>query len=143
MSAFVDHYRVLGVTPAASTEEIRRAYRSAVHRFHVDRHPDDAAATERMRAIVTARDVLCDPWQRARFDLTRVVQPVPTSAADPLVDFTARTWGRAPQPGSPPPRAASWVAAAVAVGAAGLAAAFGLSMIAAARLVRTLRVRGD
>ena len=71
MPAFVDHYRVLGVSPSASEAEIRHAFRRAVHRHHADRHPHDAAASERMRAIVAARDVLCDLKARARFDLAR------------------------------------------------------------------------
>lgn len=145
MSAFVDHYRVLGVSSTASTDEIRRAYRRVVHRFHADRHPDDAAATERMRAVVTARDVLCDPWTRARFDLSRAVQPRQAFSGDPLVDLAARAWGQAPPPAPqspPPPRSAGW-AAAVVVGATGLAAALGLSLIAAANIARTLRRQGQ
>ncbi len=140
MSAFVDHYRILDVSPAASTEEIRRAYRRAVHSFHADRHPDDAGATDRMRAIVAARDVLCDRWLRARFDLARAARPA--LAVDPLVDLAARTWGPSQRPDPSPLRPSRWIAGAVVLGAAGLAAAFGLSMIAATRLVRAARARG-
>lgn len=137
MAAFVDHYRVLGVAPSASVDEIRRAYRQAVHQHHADRHPDDADAVERTRAIVAARDVLCDSWQRARFDMIRALQPRDALRADPLVDTAARVWGQAPQGGPPPPpeRSVGW-AAAVVVGATGLAAALGLSLIAVANLAR-------
>lgn len=141
MAAFVDHYRVLGVPTTASADEIRRAYRRAVHLHHADRHPDDAAAVERTRAIVAARDVLTDPWQRARFDMQRALQPRDALRADPLVDAAAR-WGQAPQGGPPPPpdRSVGW-AAAVVVGATGLAAALGLSLIAVANLARAVGKR--
>lgn len=149
MAAFVDHYRVLGVPTTASADEIRRAYRRAVHLHHADRHPDDAAAVERTRAIVAARDVLTDPWQRARFDMQRALQPrnalrgdTAPPGLDPLVDAAAR-WGQAPQGGPPPPppdRSVGW-AAAVVVGATGLAAALGLSLIAVANLARAVGKR--
>lgn len=143
MSGFVDHYRVLGVSSTATADEIRQAYRRAVHRDHADRNPDDGAASERMRAIVTARDVLCDPWRRARFDLARAVQARQVLAGDSLVDLAARAWGQAPPPTrtpTSPPRTGGWVGAAV-VGAAGLAAALGLSLVAAANIARSLRAR--
>ena len=139
MAAPVDHYHVLGVAPTADPAEIRRAYRRAVHRHHADRHPDDAAASDRMRRIVAARDVLCDPQRRARFDLARATPA--GAASDPLIEAVARAWGRPPPPGSPPPPPARppGFAAAVAVGATGLAAALGLSLLAAAGLARSMR----
>ncbi|MBZ5715020.1 J domain-containing protein [Nannocystis pusilla] len=144
MPAFVDHYRVLGVTPTASEAEIRQAFRRAVHRHHADRNPHDAAASERMRAIVAARDVLCEPQARARFDLARAGQRAVDPLADPLIRATARAWGQAPPPSPPPPsppvEAFGWAAAAV-VGAAGLAAALGLSLLAAAGLATSVRAR--
>ncbi|HEY8375176.1 MAG TPA: J domain-containing protein [Nannocystis sp.] len=141
MPAFVDHYAVLGVAPTATPAEIRQAFRRAVHRHHADRHPGDAAAAERMRRIVAARDVLCDPERRARFDRVRAARY--HRAGDPLVEAAARTWGRPPPsdpPRPPPVRDVSWVGAVV-VGATGLAAALGLSWLAAAGLARSLRTR--
>ncbi|WAS98464.1 J domain-containing protein [Nannocystis punicea] len=137
MPAFVDHYRVLGVAPSASEAEIRQAFRRAVHRHHADRHPEDAAASERMRAIVTARDVLCDPQQRARFDLARAGQRAAEVPVDPLFQAAARAWGQAPPPSSPTPpptQTQGWAVAAVA-GAASLAA-LGLSLLAVAGVAR-------
>jgi len=144
MPAIVCHYRVLGVTPSASEPEIRHAFRRAVHRHHADRHPHDAAASERMRAIVAARDVLCDPKARARFDLARTGQRAADPQVDPLIQATARAWGQAPPPSPPPPSppvdALGW-AAAVVVGATGLAVALGLSLLAAAGLATSVRPR--
>ncbi|PCC66615.1 J domain-containing protein [Nannocystis exedens] len=143
MPAFVDHYRVLGVAPSASEAEIRRAFRRAMHHHHADRHPHDATASERMRSIVTARDVLCDPQQRARFDLSRAGQPAPEVPVDPLFQAAARAWGQAPPPSPPVPPPAptyGWGAAVVA-GAAGLAAALGLSLLAAAGVAQSVKTR--
>jgi molecular chaperone DnaJ len=35
-----DPYEVLGVTPGATPDEVRRAYRELVRRHHPDRHID-------------------------------------------------------------------------------------------------------
>ena len=45
---------VLGIAPAASVEEIRRAYRKAALKCHPDRCPDDPAAVKRFRKITEA-----------------------------------------------------------------------------------------
>lgn len=146
MPEFVDHYRVLGVAPTVTEAEVRHAYRRAVHRHHADRHPGDAAAGERMRAIVAARDVLCDRRARARFDLARAGRSrvAGEPLVDPVVQAAARAWGQAPPRTPPPPRPEvfGWGVAALA-GAAGLAAAFGLSLLAAAGLAKAVRTRPE
>lgn len=69
-------YRRLGVTPAATTSEIRDAYRRLAVRFHPD-HLLDAAATDRklaerrMREINEAWAVLRDPDRRLAYDRSR------------------------------------------------------------------------
>ncbi|MCY0986195.1 J domain-containing protein [Nannocystis sp. ILAH1] len=145
MPAFVDHYQVLGVAPSASEAEIRRAFRRVVHRHHADRNPQDAAAGERMRAILTARDLLCDRQQRARFDLARAGRGAPEVPVDPLFQAAARAWGQAPPPNppAPPPAQVYGWGAAVVAGAAGLAAALGLSLLAAAGVARSVKTRGQ
>jgi hypothetical protein len=54
----VDAYRELGVDEGAPLDEISRAYRRLVHDFHPDIHQDDPAASDRLRAIVRARDLI-------------------------------------------------------------------------------------
>ncbi|NMB74884.1 MAG: DnaJ domain-containing protein [Myxococcales bacterium] len=54
-----DPYRLLGVAPSASLEEIKRAYRHKVQRLHPDRNPDPAAH-ERFIAVSEAYRALCD-----------------------------------------------------------------------------------
>jgi DnaJ domain len=50
----------LGVSAAASVEEIKRAYRDAVKRAHPDLHPEDATAAERFRRVQEAYEALSD-----------------------------------------------------------------------------------
>ncbi len=54
-----DPYRLLGVAPSASLEEIKRAYRRKVQRLHPDRNPDPAAH-ERFIAVSEAYRALCE-----------------------------------------------------------------------------------
>jgi hypothetical protein len=70
----VDYYRVLGLRPTATREEIRRAYRRLARYVHPDAHPerkDDVAATQRMAMLNEAYAVLADPARRAAYNLQR------------------------------------------------------------------------
>lgn len=63
-----DPYKTLGLTKAATAEDIKKAYRKLVRANHPDLHPDDPAAENRFKAISSAYDILKDPDTRARFD---------------------------------------------------------------------------
>ncbi|OWY11324.1 molecular chaperone DnaJ [Thioclava sp. F42-5] len=63
-----DPYKVLGLTKAATADEIKKAYRKLVRTSHPDLHPDDAGAEARFKAISAAYDILKDPETRARYD---------------------------------------------------------------------------
>ena len=60
-------YNILGVSPTASAEEIKKAYRSLAMRHHPDRnmHP---GAESRFNAIKTAYELLSDPKKRADYN---------------------------------------------------------------------------
>lgn len=62
-------YETLGVAPSASTDDIKRAWRSAARRFHPDKNPDDAAA-DQFKAASAAWEVLGDIEKRRRYDLS-------------------------------------------------------------------------
>lgn len=47
-----DHYLILGLTEAATLEEIRRAYRRLAREWHPDHHPGDPLAAHRFKEIV-------------------------------------------------------------------------------------------
>ena len=65
-------YRVLGVDPNASTEEIRRAYRRLAAASHPDLKPHEwEAAERRMKELNLAASVLCDQARRAAYDRAR------------------------------------------------------------------------
>ena len=81
MSAFQDHYAVLGVAPSADSEVIRAAYRVLAQRHHPDRNTTgDGAAMVRLNQ---AYAVLSCPQRRADYDrqhLHTTAHPVPMQA---------------------------------------------------------------
>jgi DnaJ-class molecular chaperone len=66
-----DYYRVLGVKPDATAEEIHCAYRHLARAYHPDIHPGSAEASIRMARLNAAKSVLLDPRARAAYDLGR------------------------------------------------------------------------
>ena len=66
-----DFYKVLGVSEAATAEEIKRAFRKLARQYHPDKNPNDKAAEERMKEISEASDVLSDPKKRSEYDEVR------------------------------------------------------------------------
>jgi molecular chaperone DnaJ len=52
--ATLDYYRILGVTPKTTPEEIRRRYRVLARQHHPDRNPDDPEAAARFRLLAEA-----------------------------------------------------------------------------------------
>lgn len=63
-----DFYTTLGVARTATPEEIQKAYRTLVRKFHPDKNPDDPKAKEKFQQVQAAFDVLNDPKKREMFD---------------------------------------------------------------------------
>lgn len=64
----VDYYSILGVSKAASADEIRKAYRKLARELHPDVNPDPAMQ-EKFKEVTTAYEVLSDPEKRQMFDM--------------------------------------------------------------------------
>ena len=62
-----DYYDRLGLSPTATQNEIRRAYRRLARETHPDRNPE-ADAEARFQAVKKAYEVLSDAERRARYD---------------------------------------------------------------------------
>ena len=56
-----DPYQVLGVSPDASDEEIKRAYRRLAKKYHPDLNPGDPVAAKKMQQVNAAYEQIKNP----------------------------------------------------------------------------------
>ncbi len=63
----VDHYELLQVSPSAELETIHRVYRLLAQRYHPDNQ--ETGNPTRFREVSEAYRILCDPEERARYDV--------------------------------------------------------------------------
>jgi hypothetical protein len=94
-------YDLLGVSPDASADEIRRAYYQAARQLHPDVNPDvDAAAA--MRRLNDAWAVLGDPAARRRYDAQRARVYRPAGPLRPQEPQESRERSARSAPPEPP-----------------------------------------
>lgn len=85
-----NYYEILGITPEATDEEIKRAYRKLALRLHPDKNPDPDAPAQ-FQAVDKAYKVLSDPKLRSTYDQ---LGPRAADAMRRMNDEYAEAWGR-------------------------------------------------
>jgi DnaJ-class molecular chaperone len=63
-----DYYEILGVPRTASADDIKKAHRKLVRKYHPDVNKGNAASTEQFKEVQEAYDVLSDPPKRKNYD---------------------------------------------------------------------------
>ena len=63
-----DYYKTLGLDKNASQDDIKKAYRTLVKKYHPDLHPGDKEAAEKFKEINEAHEVLSDENKRKNYD---------------------------------------------------------------------------
>jgi curved DNA-binding protein len=66
--AFIDYYKILGISKTATEKEIKTAYRKLARKFHPDLNPDNKDAEAKFKEINEANEVLSDPKNRKKYD---------------------------------------------------------------------------
>ena len=66
--AFVDYYKILGVSKDIPQKDVKKAYLKRAKQFHPDLHPDDPKAKAKFQALTEAYEVIGDAEKRAKYD---------------------------------------------------------------------------
>lgn len=65
---FKDYYQVLGVSPKATDEDIKKAFRTLARKYHPDVAKDKKTAEEKFKELNEANEVLSNPESRKKYD---------------------------------------------------------------------------
>ena len=87
--ATLDYYAVLGIAPGATDEEIKKAYRKLVFKYHPDRNPNDEQADAKIREINAAYEVIGDAETRRTYERLRFGDEPQEAPPDPAIILQA------------------------------------------------------
>ncbi|HAQ69402.1 MAG TPA: molecular chaperone DnaJ [Flavobacteriales bacterium] len=66
--AFIDYYKILGISKTANEKEIKAAYRKLARKYHPDLNPENKDAELKFKEINEANEVLSDTEKRKKYD---------------------------------------------------------------------------
>jgi curved DNA-binding protein len=89
-----DPYKILGLDPTATPQEIKKAFRQIAHECHPDVAKESPAAAERFKKAREAYETLIDPSARARHDRRK------EGRSSPLDGFWGSMDGARPENGA-------------------------------------------
>ena len=78
-----DYYEVLQITPAATFDQVHKAYRALAMQYHPDRNSTPGAGST-MAAINEAYTILSDPTRRREYDRERM-KAEPSDVGGPIL----------------------------------------------------------
>ncbi|HEX8268426.1 MAG TPA: J domain-containing protein [Flavobacterium sp.] len=66
--AFIDYYKILGISKDATQDDIKKAYRKLARKYHPDLNPNNAEAHRMFQQINEANEVLSNLENRKKYD---------------------------------------------------------------------------
>ena len=76
MQSEQDYYKLLGIAPDASTQEIKGAYRKLAFQYHPDRNHGSQEGHKRMQEINEAYTNLSNPTERREYNILKGYGPL-------------------------------------------------------------------
>ncbi|GAB3825598.1 hypothetical protein GCM10028895_35400 [Pontibacter rugosus] len=64
-----NYYNILGISPTATAQQIKAAYKQLALKYHPDRNPGDTHAEEMFKLVNAANQTLSNPGKRALYDM--------------------------------------------------------------------------
>ena len=66
--AFIDYYKILGISKKATEKDIKKAYRKLARKYHPDLNPNNKEAEKKFKEVNEANEVLSNPENRKKYD---------------------------------------------------------------------------